>query len=113
MWVVHAQMFFDAGSAFLYAFQTFAGACRAAVIAAQIGRGLFTFENRAALVRRKPKGSDVRAVTTARQAHFHCASRIALRLRPEDRQSLKLGVPSSLAPSRSYSLVHSASSFAQ
>jgi hypothetical protein len=82
---VNTQIFFQD----LTALKNFpkAGACfRArAIIAAEIDKRLFPFKDggRSDLVRLRAVGCDIRTIAAPRQADFHRARGITLRLRPE------------------------------
>jgi len=87
------------------------------IIFSQIRPRLFAFEDHGAtnsfLLR--SIGGNIHAVTTTRQFHLDRTRRIAVRLRPKHGQSFQVGVRCCFTASDGcrYSLIHSASSFAQ
>ena len=112
---MHAQMFFQDQTAKMNFFEAFARWNSGAIISAQIRQRLFAFENgtRPKPFAFRPISRHIRAIATLRQSYFHCACRIAVRLRPEQGQTFEASVCRRFAADSNYSLIHSANSRAQ
>jgi hypothetical protein len=71
-----------------------------AIIAAKIDKRLFAFEDggRSDFVRLRAVGCDIRTIAAPRQADFHRARGITLRLRPEQSQAFQPSMGGCFAP---------------
>src|ERR1051325_4839026 len=89
--VVDAEVAFQQLLARIKFFQSLANHFARAVVTAKIDKRLFAFEHGSAsgAVWLRSVGRDIDAIAAARQAHLECASGVALRLRPNQRETFK------------------------
>ena len=99
---MNPQVFFQHLAAAKDFFQLLCGDSAAPVVTAQVWESLFAFKNRggADLFPVRSIGSNIRAKAGTRQAYFHCTSRIATRLCPDQGQAFESRVCSGLAAGR-------------
>jgi len=83
---MHSQIVFEDLTTLLKRVEEFASALAVAIILSQIAKRLLAFENRcrSILFRQWSIRRDICAISASRQTDFHCAGRVAMRLRPEE-----------------------------
>src|SRR5207253_6956865 len=92
--VMDTQMFLQNLAALVEALESSERVRAATIIAAQIGRGLFALEDGGDTDARflRAVGGNVGPVTASRQRNFERANRVAVFLRPKEREAFELEV---------------------
>src|SRR6266478_776877 len=113
--IMHSQVFFEDLTAVASRFKESASVLALAVVLSQIGKRLLAFKDRCRpkLFRQRSISCDVGTISASGQTQFHRASRVAMRLRPEESETFEPGVPRGFASGVGHSRTHFASSRAQ